>query len=156
MARIKYVPPNSSLRLRPKPEPTAWHVEFEAPPLKRQRVSKWTWVWLLPKGISIKWLKRREYTRRVAQSASLYLASVLQYLTYELLKLAGEFAGESQKSRIEPLHLLQAAKRNDQLSKLLGLSTGIADGGVVAHMDSEMWPRSPKPAETLSAAKPSD
>eukprot|EP00253_Pinus_taeda_P016203 PITA_16203 len=145
---------NSSLRLMPKPEPTAWHVEFEPPPLKRRRV--WTWVLLLPKGISIKWLKRREYTRRVAQSASLYLASVLQYLTYELLKLAGEFAGESQKSRIEPLHLLQAAKRNDQLSRLLGLSTGIADGGVVAHMDSEIWPRSPKPAETLSAAKPSD
>ena len=45
---------------------------------------------------------------------SVYLAAVLQYLTSEILELAGEAAHLCRKKRISPRHLLMAARGDDE------------------------------------------
>ena len=57
------------------------------------------------------------FVRMIAFSTiifSVYLAAVLQYLTSEILELAGGVAHLCQKKRISPRHLLMAAQGKEE------------------------------------------
>ncbi|CAO1384806.1 unnamed protein product [Diamesa serratosioi] len=93
-----------------------------------------------PVGRVIKYLKKGRYAKRIGVGAGVYLASVLEYLTAEVLELAGNAARDLKKKRVIPRHLQLAIRNDDELNKLLQGVT-IADGGVIPHVHAVLLPK---------------
>lgn len=65
-----------------------------------------------------RFLREGNYSRRLSSSAPVFLAGVLEYLTSNILELAGEEAHTSGRKRISPEHLCRVVQNNDQLYQL--------------------------------------
>jgi histone H2A len=74
-------------------------------------------------------MRNAKYSERVGAGAPVYLCAVLEYLTAEVLELAGNAAKELKKTRINPRHILLAVRNDEELNKLMASAT-IAEGGV--------------------------
>ena len=58
-------------------------------------------------------------TNRNRWEAPIYLAAVLEYLTAEVLELAGDVAMSGKKGRITPRHLMLAIRNDQEVRNLL-------------------------------------
>ena len=80
------------------------------------------------------------YAERVGAGAPVYLAAVLEYLTAEVLELAGNAARDNKKSRIIPRHLLLAVRNDEELNQLLQHVT-FAESGVLPNIQAVLLPK---------------
>ena len=94
------------------------------------------------KKIIHRMIKKGNYAKRV-ESGAVYLAAVLEYLSAEVLELAGNAARDKQKTRIIPRHL-QFAIRNDEELNKLGFVWVVAQGGVLPNIQSIFLPKKSK------------
>ena len=93
-----------------------------------------------PVGRVHRMLKKGNWANRVGAGAPVYLAAVLEYLSAEILELAGNAARDNKKKRIIPRHLQLAIKNDEELNKLIGGVT-VSQGGVLPHNHAVLLPK---------------
>jgi histone H2A len=103
-----------------------------------------------PVGRIHRLLRKGNYAQRIAAGAPVYLASVLEYLTAEILELAGNAARDNKKTRIIPRHLQLAIRNDEELNKLLGHVT-LAQGGVLPNIHAVLLPKKTKKLDAPDA-----
>ena len=90
-----------------------------------------------------KYLKKGNYygvTNRMKTDVPIYLAAVMEYLTAELIELAGDVCKQGKRTTINPRHLQLAIRHDDEINKLLHGVT-IASGGVVPGIHPVLLPK---------------
>ena len=92
-----------------------------------------------PVGRVHRYLREGRYAARVSSSAPIFMAAVLEYLTIELLELAGNAARERGRKRIMPRHILLAIRTDAEFFQLLGRVT-VTEGGVPPNIQKALLP----------------
>eukprot|EP00198_Chlamydomonas_reinhardtii_P001805 XP_001691141.1 histone H2A variant [Chlamydomonas reinhardtii] len=74
---------------------------------------------------------------RISAGAPVYLTAALEYLTAEVLELAGHVAHDLRRGRISPRHISLAVRTDPELDRLFA-AVVLPAAGVVPHIQPEL------------------
>ena len=92
-------------------------------------------------------LRKGNFATRIGSGAPVYLAAVIEYLTAEILELAGNAARDNKKARIIPRHLQLAIRNDEELNQVFAGIT-ISQGGVLPNILSVLLPKKSKASQS--------
>jgi len=94
-------------------------------------------------------LKKGRYARHIGVGAGVYMAAVLEYLTAEVLELAGSFTTFYGRVRITPRSILLTMKHDYELDKLTK-NIIVPQGGVRPNIHPALVPKNPAATDPLA------
>ena len=92
-------------------------------------------------------LKRDRLNQRIARSSAIVMTAVMEYITSEILELAGSVAVDGHKKRIVPRHISLALMQDDELAKIVSGSI-IHEGGARPFIHEALKPKKGKAGAT--------
>ena len=100
-----------------------------------------------PVGRIHRHLRKGNFATRIGSGAPVFLAAVIEYLTAEILELAGNAARDNKKARIIPRHLQLAVRNDEELNQLFARVT-ISEGGVLPNILSVLLSKKSKASQS--------
>lgn len=94
---------------------------------------------------SMRAVMKRLFKFRIGRGAPVYMTAVMEYLTAEVLELAGNAARDNRKRRITPRHLMLAIQNDQELGNMTRRCY-VAQGGVLPNIHSFHFVQKKKPA----------
>ncbi len=88
---------------------------------------------LFPVGRLNRLVKQGRYSHRMSSTTGAFLAGVLEYLTAEIIELAGNICEQHKKKTIAPKHINLGVRSDEELSKLMCEVT-VAAGGMLPNV----------------------
>ena len=88
---------------------------------------------VFPIGRVGRYLKKGRFSERVGKGAGIFMAAVLEYITCEIIELAGSVAAEHGRKTIAPRHLQLAVRNDEELAKMMS-ATLISEGGYMSNI----------------------
>ena len=88
---------------------------------------------VFPVGRLNRLLKHGRYSERISNSAGVFMAGILEYITADILELAGNSCRQHKKKTISPKHLNLGIRNDQELSQLMCEVT-IAAGAKLVHI----------------------
>merc|ERR1712096_180344 len=85
-------------------------------------------------------MRKARLADRIALGGPVFMAAALQYLTCEVLEMAGEISESRKKKTIAPKHLQVAIRGDEELNKLL-CNIQISSGGTVPNIQAALFPK---------------
>merc|ERR1712048_196521 len=95
---------------------------------------------IFPVGRCTGKIRQGRYSNRVGVGGGVFMAAALEYLTMEILDLAGQCADEHKKKTIAPRHIQLAIRNDEELNKLFA-SIQLSQGGVRPEINEMLWPK---------------
>lgn len=105
---------------------------------------------LYPVGRLNRYLKTGRYSERIGASAGAFMAAVLEYVTGEILELAGDLCHEKKMKTIQPRHINLGIRSDEELNKLIG-NCVITEGGQHFNIHAALLP--PKKGKKAEATQ---
>mmetsp|Transcript_7734 Transcript_7734/g.21954 ORF Transcript_7734/g.21954 Transcript_7734/m.21954 type:complete len:208 (+) Transcript_7734:60-683(+) len=88
----------------------------------------------------VKNLMKEKWKGRVARTAPVYMAAIMEYMAAEVLELAGNASKDLKSKRITPRHLTLAVRGDEELDHFIG-NISVPAGGVIPHLHKSLLPR---------------
>ena len=105
---------------------------------KKQQSSSSRADLIFPVGRCNRMIRQGKYSDRVGVGAGVFTAAVLEYITIEILELAGNACEEDKRKTIQPKHIQLSVRNDEELNKLMAMTT-IAQGGTIPNVHSFLF-----------------
>jgi histone H2A len=152
-AYIKFKMP-AKKSITPKKNSKAEETQITQDEKKRMQSNKKADL-IFPVARLLRQMKDDRLAYKVSAKSAVFIATVLEYMTAELLELAGENAADDKKKKkmIKPRHIHMAVNSDEELKEYIGKNVIIPTGGVIPFIHPDLENPNKRKRKGMSATQ---